>query len=174
MSDVADAVDFEPEEMEVEASADTGAMRSGKTDAAGRKTKGRGFKGQESDDRYEGQGGVFDRLGTANDGLGPQRSVEGWIIFVNNLHEEATEEDLMDKFQEFGEIKNLHLNLDRRTGFVKGYALIEYDKLDEASTAIESTNGSVFMDRTINVTWAFSKGPLSRRETTRRKPASRS
>jgi len=131
-----------------------------RADDGNRKVKGRGFQKdvEMAEDRYAGASGRFEVL-EDDEKSGPLRSVEGWIVFVSGVHEEASEDDILDKFNEFGEVKNLQLPLDRRTGFVKGYALVEYETKEEADAAIANMNGSTFMEHVLEVNWAFSRGP---------------
>eukprot|EP00933_Yihiella_yeosuensis_P061275 TRINITY_DN6407_c2_g5_i1.p1 TRINITY_DN6407_c2_g5~~TRINITY_DN6407_c2_g5_i1.p1 ORF type:complete len:146 (+),score=41.35 TRINITY_DN6407_c2_g5_i1:88-525(+) len=121
---------------------------------AGRKVKGRGG---EEDDRYAGKAGQFESLDDDGAEGGPARSIEGYVVIVSGVHEEAQEDDVFEAFAEFGDIKNLHLNLDRRTGFVKGYAFIEYEAKQEAEAAIKGMNGQSLLDQNLSVAWAFSK-----------------
>merc|ERR1712113_590058 len=109
--------------------------------------------------------GMFEKMAYEEDDDGPARSIEGCVIIVSGVHEEAQEDDVFEAFAEFGDIKNLHLNLDRRTGFVKGYAFIEYETKQEASSAIKGMDSQVLLDQKLKVNWAFSK---PKKERTRR------
>lgn len=110
----------------------------------------------------------FDSL--ADDGYrgpGPQRSIEGWTILVCGVKEDVEEDDLYNVFSEFGRVKDLHLNLERRTGYAKGYALIEYESFEEAQAAIRAMNGNQLLTKTVCVDWAFSRGPMQKFMSTR-------
>lgn len=86
-----------------------------------------------------------------------------YVVIVTNIHEEATEEDVSDAFADHGDILALHLNQDRRTGYIKGYALIQYADKSEAEDAIRSMNGQELLARQLAVGWAFVDGPLPRK-----------
>ena len=115
-------------------------------------------------------GGTFETLAGGEEGEtpgGPGRSIEGWILVVTGLHPEVQEEDLLDKFGEYGTTRNINLVLDRRTGFAKGYALVEFNTKREADAAVAGLSGQPIMGQVVEVGFAV-VSEKGRRATERR------
>ena len=85
----------------------------------------------------------------------PAESVDGWVVLVAGIHEEATEDDILEKVEKYGQVKNIHLNLDRQTGYAKGYALIEFSESREAEEALKGLRGSAILGKPVRADWAF-------------------
>jgi len=158
MADILD-LDLRQEEMAIDETVDEGGVEKLKERVT--KRKGRGFA--LDNPRTEEPSEIYDRIDLSGRGIdevvdiSAQRSVEGWILMVTGIHEEAHEEDVQGKFAEHGELKSLHLNLDRRSGFLKGYALVEYEHFKDANTAKMALDGHDLLGNTLKVEWAFMK-----------------
>jgi RNA recognition motif-containing protein len=63
-------------------------------------------------------------------------------IFVGNLTEEVSENDLREVFEKFGQVESVNILKDRFSGKSKGFGFLKMPSKDEAQTAIKETNGS--------------------------------
>lgn len=76
---------------------------------------------------------------------------------MRGLHEETTEDDLVDKFSEVAPLVDFRMPLDHRSGYVKGYALVKYANQMDAKIAVETLHESLLMDSMIQCDYAFRK-----------------
>ncbi len=78
-------------------------------------------------------------------------------IYVGNLLFDVSESDLREAFEQFGEITEVRLIMDKFSGKSKGFGFIEMPSKDEAEKAIEEMNGKDFNGRALNVNEAKPK-----------------
>ncbi len=72
-------------------------------------------------------------------------------LFVANLNYNIQEEELMDVFTQYGQVKSLKIIKDRMSGRSKGYGFVEMENTDEAQKAIDELNGREIHERSIIV-----------------------
>ena len=75
----------------------------------------------------------------------------GRKLYVGNLPDSATEQDLSDKFAACGTVESVKLITDRDTGRSKGFGFIEMASEAEAQAAIDSLNGADYEGRPMKV-----------------------
>ncbi|RIA81786.1 hypothetical protein C1645_744248 [Glomus cerebriforme] len=82
-------------------------------------------------------------------------------IYVSNVNEYVSEEDLLSIFESFGKINHCALMPDLITRKHKGYGFIEFEDESSASTAVTSMNNFELGGLILHVGKAVIGGPLS-------------
>lgn len=83
-------------------------------------------------------------------------------IYVGNLNFRATEHEVRELFEEYGEVESVNLITDRETGRPRGFGFVEMADDDEADEAIEALDGADHQGRNLKVNEARpreSRGP---------------
>ncbi len=62
-------------------------------------------------------------------------------LYVGNLSYSVRDDDLQQKFGEFGDVQSAKVMMDRDTGRSKGFGFVEMGSADQAESAISGMNG---------------------------------
>ncbi len=72
-------------------------------------------------------------------------------LYVGNLPDSATEQDLSVKFAAYGIVKSVKLITDHDTGRTRGFGFIEMANNAAAQAAIDSLNGTDYEGQSMKV-----------------------
>lgn len=85
-------------------------------------------------------------------------------IYVGNLSYNLSDNDLQQKFAEFGAVSSAKIIEDRDTGRSKGFGFVEMPNDDEGAKAIEGLNGTDLDGRNLTVNEARPREERPRRD----------
>ncbi len=72
-------------------------------------------------------------------------------IYVGNVLREATEDDLRQAFEAFGQVSSVKIITDKYTGDSRGFGFVEMPNHQEAQSAISELDGKDLKGRTLKV-----------------------
>jgi len=75
-------------------------------------------------------------------------------IYVGNLPQEVTDEELREAFQAFGQVTSVNIIKDRYSGQSRGFGFVEMPANAESQAAISGLNGKEMKERTLTVSEA--------------------
>lgn len=72
-------------------------------------------------------------------------------IYVGNLANEVTEDELREEFKAFGDVTSVSIVTDRYSGRSRGFAFVEMTSVSQGQAAITALNGKTLHERTLTV-----------------------
>ncbi|MBV9019868.1 MAG: RNA-binding protein [Chloroflexi bacterium] len=84
-------------------------------------------------------------------------------LYVGGLPYQTTEQELIELFEQVGQVTFATIITDRDTGRSKGFGFVQMSDDQIARTAIEQLNGSLLGGRTITVSEARERPPTGNR-----------
>ncbi|SLM34885.1 pre-rrna processing protein [Lasallia pustulata] len=102
-------------------------------------------------------------------------------LFVRNLPYSVAEDELRAHFVPYGDLEEVHLSVDSRTGAGKGFAYVQYSNAQSAPTALRELDGKPFQGRLMHILpgtakkgtsldeFAVSKLPIKKQKQIKRK-----
>lgn len=72
-------------------------------------------------------------------------------IYVGNLSQDITEEDLKEAFEAFGRVDSITIIKDKFSGETRGFGFVEISSKAEARSAIEGLDGKEVKGRVLSV-----------------------
>ncbi len=80
-------------------------------------------------------------------------------IYVGNLSYDATDDDLREAFESFGEVDSAKVIWDNYLDRSKGFGFVEMPNTEQAEAAIAALNEQEFMGRALRVNEARPRPP---------------
>lgn len=81
------------------------------------------------------------------------------VIGVFGMSGIVRESDLIKFFSDYGKVQKAYVVCDRFTKDSRGFGFVYFETIEEATTAIEKTNGVVFCGREIRVDYSVTQKP---------------
>lgn len=80
-----------------------------------------------------------------------EKIMQSGRLFLRNLLYTSTEEDFRELFSKYGDLEEVHVAVDTRTGKSKGFAYIQFKNPDDALSAYKDLDKQIFQGRLLHV-----------------------
>lgn len=102
---------------------------------------------------FAGPGATPLRLGMEGGAASPANTKQnnGSRLYVGSLHFDLTKENVQAVFEPFGPIDSVELHTEPATGKSKGFGFIQFQRLEDAESALQAMNGFELAGRNIKV-----------------------